>query len=113
MSTSPAIIDLARARSGADVDVLAGRDKGEYWRNQFHVDTLDLADEQVHVRVPANLSLLSLSFFLNLFGKSVRTFGREAFMNKYHFEGNDGIIPQIEEGIAQALKRKIGIPRVQ
>jgi hypothetical protein len=108
---TPRIIDLSKARSSADVDVLAGRDKGEYWRDKFDIETLDKTEGEVHVRVPENLSTLSLSFFLNLFGKSVRMFGREGFLQKYLFEGNDAVLPQIEIGIKQALKKNIGIPR--
>jgi hypothetical protein len=104
-------IDLSKARSAQEVDVLAGRDKGEYWRGQFSIDALDRTEGEVRVHVPNDLSLLSLSFFLNLFGKSVRMFGREAFLAKYRFEGNTALDPQIEKGISQALKRGVGIPR--
>jgi hypothetical protein len=107
------MINLEQVRSESKVHILSGRDKGDHWRIAFKIDELDQNEETVHVRVPEDVYLISISFFLGLFGDSVRHFGSTKFLEKYLFEGNDDILPQVEDGIKQALKKKIGLPEIR
>jgi hypothetical protein len=106
-------IDLNAARGEQTSHIIAGRDKGKHWRVKFKVDDLDSSEAEVAVKVPEDVYLISLSFFLSLFGRSVRTLGKEGFIRKYHFIGNEAILPQIETGVAEAMKTSVGLPTVR
>lgn len=112
MST-PQLIDLARVRDNGTTHIFAGRDKGKHWRVVFRIDELDTADGPVNVQVPDDVYLISPSFFLSLFGVSVRRLGMSRFHEKYRFLGSEDIQMQVEKGIALALKTSIGLPETK
>jgi len=103
-------INLGQARTSPEAKVFAGRERGKYWRKQFHLDELDKIEETVEVIIPDDIISLNISFFLNLFGKSVRTLGREGFVAHYHFKSDPILQPLIMQGIEQALKRSSALP---
>jgi hypothetical protein len=98
-------IDLDQARTSKNAKVFSGRERGKYWRRQFRLDELDRADHRVTVVVPDDILALNLSFFLSLFGESVRFLGPEGFRDKYEFRCDPSLNPQIEQGVEQALKK--------
>jgi hypothetical protein len=98
------VIDLNEARSSAEAKVFSGRMRGRHWRKQFRLDRLDRETGSVVVKIPADVFSVNMSFFLGLFGESVRTLGVEAFFSKYEFECDPVLIPSIRQGAERALK---------
>lgn len=96
------IIDLANYRS-PDVRVFAGRERGAKVREAAKVDELDGVDEVVEVRVPDDLFSVNSSFFLGMFGPSIRFLGETEFRRRYRFVGKN-IQRVTEECIKEALR---------
>jgi hypothetical protein len=99
------MIDLNKARTSKDAKVFSGRERGKYWRQQFRLDELDRGQGNVVVLVPEDILSINLSFFLSLFGESVRLLGPDEFRHKYEFSSDPSLKPLIEQGIEQALKK--------
>ena len=96
------IIDLNRCVK-KDSKVLSGRDEGKKWRNEFNLENLDNSGEVIKVQVPEDLYSINPSFFLGLFGKSVRLLGVENFKKHYIFLCDEIIMECIEEDINRAV----------
>ncbi len=105
-------IDLEKARSSREAKVFSGREKGKYWREYFKLDQLDENADKIEVVIPEDIFAINLSFFLSLFGESVRHLGREGFVEKYKFVADPVLQPLIEQGINQALKRSSALPEI-
>lgn len=97
-------VDLAKARTSKDAKVFAGRERGKHWRVEFHLDNLDQSAEEVEVMIPEDIVAVNISFFLSMFGKSVRSLGKERFREHYKFHCNPDLLPLIDLGIDQAVK---------
>jgi hypothetical protein len=104
------IIDLGIARTSPQAIVFAGRERGKYWRLKFGLDDLDGDEQPVDVLIPQDVISLNISFFLNLFGASVRKLGSDGFREHYVFKNDPVLDPSISQGIEQALKRSIALP---
>lgn len=98
-------IDLGEARTSKEAKVYSGRERGKYWRQHFELDRLDHDDSSVEVVIPEDILSINLSFFLSLFGESVRYLGSADFRAKYHFVCDPSLLPLIDQGIEQSLKR--------
>ena len=94
-------LDFERFRSPG-VRVYAGRDRGRDVRRSADLDSLDRDETMVIVQIPDDTYSVNSSFFLGLFGPSIRKLGEEHFRAKYHFHGRD-ISRTIEACIAEAL----------
>jgi hypothetical protein len=88
-----------RSRGGK---VFAGRERGEKVRHAAQLTTLDQQDVSVSVFIPEDVFSVNSSFFLGMFGESVRKLGEEGFRAHYRFEGKD-ITDTVEDGIREAL----------
>jgi hypothetical protein len=97
-------IDLNKARTNKDAKVFAGRERGKHWRNEFRLDDLDSVGDPVEVVIPEDVIAVNISFFLSMFGKSVRSLGKEQFRQHYKFQCSPDLIPLINLGIEQAVK---------
>jgi len=53
---------------------------------------------------------VNISFFLGMFGKSVRSLGREEFLRHYQFRCDEDLRPLIDLGVDQALKTSNALP---
>lgn len=84
--------------------VLSGRKEGKSVRDRLSLDTVDNNSEVVKVIFPEDIISLNSSFFLGLFGPSVRYLGKEKFEMKYIFEAPKFIKNSIDDGIVRALK---------
>ncbi len=84
--------------------VFSGRPRGQKIRQELEIDKIDTKPTPVKVIIPNEIIGLNPSFFLGLFGPSVRKFGADKFRIKYPFTCNSAVITDIEEGITQALK---------
>lgn len=94
-------IDLGAYRS-MGARVFCGRDRGAAVREATSLGTLDTQEGVVEVYVPEDIFAVTSSFFLSLFGPSIRALGREKFLQKYHFTGKD-IGTTVQEGILAVL----------
>ena len=104
------VIDLNLARTSPHAMVFAGRERGKYWRKEFKLDEADRQEGPFEVLIPDDIISLNISFFLNLFGESIRRLGKELFKTHYTFKSDPILIPQIEQGIDQALKTSSALP---
>jgi len=85
----------------------SGRDRGAANREKLQLDKHDLTDEVIEVIVPDKTYSINSSFFMALFGASVRTLGsREKFLNKYKFTMPDKFNEKIDNYIERALRDK-------
>lgn len=92
------------------VRVFAGRDRGAVVRKTVALDDLDKQEEQIEVYVPDDLFSVNSSFFLGMFGPSIKTFGDEGFRSRYTFKGKD-IGRTIDECIKETLRTGSPLPR--
>ena len=97
-------IDLSRFRSGKG-RVFAGRDRGSVIRNKVSLESIDEAGNEVTISIPDDVIVVNTSFFLGLFGDSVRRLGASEFRQRYTFIGP---IPSevITDGIDQAMREQ-------
>lgn len=94
-------IDLSKVAG----PVYTGRDRGESLRAQYRLDTLDAADDSVRVVIPEDTWTVSSSFFLGLFGPSVRRLGSvREFRKKYDFVAPAFLQPVLDGHAALALQ---------
>ena len=103
-------IDLDEARTSPKAKVFAGRERGKYCRAHFRLNELDDSPDEIEVIIPEDIISLNISFFLNMFGESVRKLGKDGFINHYKFVSDPVLEPGIQQGIEQALKRSSALP---
>lgn len=84
--------------------VYIGRPKGKLGREKYNLDAIDKSDVAVKVIIPENTYTINSSYFLGLFGDSIRAAGsREAFLKKFIFQCPEIFRNEIEKSIARAL----------
>ncbi len=81
------VLDLARYRGSVENRVLAGREEGKQVRKVAKVEQLDQLLSIVEVKIPQDLFSLTSSYFLGLFGDSIRELGEARFREHYRFTG--------------------------
>ena len=90
--------------------VYSGRDRGQLARKESDMDTLDLTNEPVHVKIASDTYALTSSFFLGLFGPSIKKCGsKEAFLNKFIFDMPEAFNPMLESCVERALRGNTGL----
>jgi hypothetical protein len=89
--------------------VYTGRARGGNDRKRYGLDRVDGNDEVVEVVVPDAIYTVTSSYFLGLFGDSVRALGREAFVRKYPLTGPKHVTKKLDDWIARALREKRGL----
>lgn len=87
-----------------EVKVLSGRKIGKEHRKKFHLNRLDEEDDIINIIIPDDIYSINTSYFLELFGPSIRKLGEDKFRKKYVFECDDVIRLNIEDFIELALK---------
>lgn len=84
--------------------IYAGRPNGIKARSLFDIENCDSMQGKVEVIFPENARSISSSFFLGMFGDSIRKFGsKEKFQSHYAFKANPQISKQIDKVIDRAL----------
>lgn len=94
-------LDLSEFAKGTMV--LSGRKKGEAIREKWKLQTID-SNEIYEIIVPEQVTTFNPSFFLGLFGPTVRSLGEDCFKKTFHFAGSDYVLQDVEEGVCEALK---------
>ncbi len=84
--------------------VFSGREEGKSSRSFHDLDNKDKDDNNYKIVFPNNVLALNTSFFLGMFGNSVRYLGKERFLEKYQFDTKSAIIRSVENGIIRAMK---------
>ncbi len=98
-------INIDFARLGGPVYI--GRDRGSIERDKYRLDELDSQNVVVTISIPSSTYSINSSFFLGLFGKSIRNAGsKDAFFQKFRFVAPDNIIDAIESYVERALYEK-------
>lgn len=83
--------------------VFTGRSRGVESRKRLGLDHLS-TNEVVDVQIPAGVYTITSSYFLGLFGPSVRTAGsRERFLEQFRFVAP----PHIEEKLGDLITRAL------
>jgi len=101
-------LDLALFHAPGSV-VLTGRSKGVVLRGALHIEEFDVSDDVAVVVVPEYMTALHRDFFRGVFGKSVQSLGREAFLAKYRFECPPEVLADIGRGIDDVLADESGV----
>lgn len=89
-----------------NVLVFSGRDRGELVRKSSNLDELEERYDRIDIVIPEDIISFNTSFFLGMFGDSVRKFKIEGFENKYFFINSERFSENIREGKARALKEQ-------
>ncbi len=103
MTMDDKILDLARF-SQADSIVFSGRPEGMSVRASLNLDAEDSLPGPVVVVIPQRIISVNGSFFLGLFGQSVRNLGAVRFQSKYTFDCREKVKTDIARGIRHALE---------
>lgn len=93
----------------AEIAVYTGRARGKADRLRFKVDDLDESSDRVQVVVPSSVYSMTSSYFLALFGDSIRKLGGEAFLRKYELVAPEHVSSKVDDWIARALREKRGL----
>jgi len=100
---NPQILDFAVHK--IEGPVYTGRDRGEALRKNLNIEQLDASAEPIHVLIPSSTYTVSSSFFLGMFGPSVRKCGSiEKFNAKFHFSAPDSLMPLLAAHASRALQ---------
>jgi ribosomal protein L31 len=87
--------------------VYSGRDRGEALRKKYNLDMTEDAADVVEVVIPIATYTISSSFFLGLFGPSVRKCGSvDNFERKFNFRGPEFLKPIFHAHASLALQNR-------
>ncbi|KPZ73475.1 hypothetical protein AN944_00059 [Shewanella sp. P1-14-1] len=88
--------------------VYVGRPDGVLARKYFKIDEYEQEKNfPVEIFFPDNARTLTSSFFLGMFGNSVRTAGsKEGFLTRFKFTANSQIMAEVDAGISEALSAR-------
>ena len=90
--------------------LFSGREKGRLNREKYQLDGIDSSDIEVEVIIPDDTYSITSSFFMGLFGKSIREIGnKEDFLHKYRFRTPDKFKNKLDVYIERALREKTAL----
>lgn len=96
------ILDLADYQSDG-AKIFAGRPRGSAVRNAAQIASFSDSKDDLEVRVPDGTYAVTSSFFLSLFGQTIRDLGAEEFRRRVRFTGKD-ISRVVEQSIWEAVE---------
>ena len=85
---------------------LMGRKLANENRLRLDLDNLDKSSERVRIIISDDFKSLNSSYFLGLFGESIRTLGKEKFIEKYKFECKETFKKSIKKYITLLENKK-------
>lgn len=83
--------------------VFTGRDRGEAARKKLKLDRVKIGDT-VTVEIPSTTYTVTSSFFLGLFGKSIRDLGLDSFKTIFKFNMPSFLSESVEEWLYRAAR---------
>lgn len=85
--TENEVLDLRGLVKKTEIKIISGKDRGINVRKEYQLDELDASDKTIEVFLPEHLKVITPSFAMGLFAKSVLECGSvDAFMQKYIFK---------------------------
>lgn len=97
------LLDLAKYQSEG-AKIFAGRDRGAFVRSASGIAEFEKShDDELEVRVPEETYAVTSSFFLALFGATIRTLGEEEFRRRVKFTGRP-LEHLVDQSIWEALE---------
>lgn len=98
-------IDLSKYKT-PEVKFYSGRPRAEAVRQELNLEKEESGIEQYTIIVPQDTDSIHTSFFLGLFGPSIRKCGSRAeFLKKFVFQAPPSVLEDVEDGIIQAFKK--------
>lgn len=92
-----------------EIAVYTGRARGSADRKRFNLGAIDKQTESVEIIVPESTYTMTSSYFLAVFGDSIRILGRERFLQIYRIKAPPHVSRKIEDWISRALREKKGL----
>lgn len=92
------------SNSKKNIEILSGFAEGKKMRSRLKLDQADAKGALVEVVIPERIMALTPSYFMGLFGPSIRRTCVEDFRIRYHFTCSDLIRRNIEDGIQAVLE---------
>ncbi|MDC8854236.1 hypothetical protein [Shewanella algae] len=85
--------------------VYVGRPNGSKAREYYKIDALEKEEKYpINIKFPSNAKTLTSSFFLGMFGKSVREAGsKKVFFERFTFNAPKKILAEVNLGVEEAL----------
>jgi hypothetical protein len=105
-------INLAKYRR-KNSRVFSGRIEGYDVRDALKLSELEKKYSNIIIKVPEDTLSFNTSFFLGVFGESVRNLGEVKFREVYQFQCPSIVIKQINDGIKRAIKISNPLERKQ
>lgn len=97
---------LSGVKNHDTILIVSGRQLGIDQRNKLKLDQIDKDQKKYNIIIPKNIISLNPSFFLGLFGESIRKLGnQENFLSKYNFSAGESIMMSVYDGIRDALNQ--------
>lgn len=85
----------------------SGRSRGEAARKSLNLDQKDKEEIFIEVKIPESTYSITSSFFLGIFGKSIRSCGDvDKFFSKFSFNAPDRMIEKFISYTKRALREK-------
>lgn len=93
--------DLVKDSKGI---IVSGKDRGLSAREVYCVDRFDESDGAIKVLLPEHLRIMTPSFAMGMFSKSVTKLGSvDLFLEKYHFKTSHLVLGQIKRAAELSL----------
>ena len=87
--------------------VFVGRDNGIEARKRFKIEKYDTEASQVIIKIDPNTYSVNSSFFLGLFGTSLKYFGsKESFLEHYRFDAPDHVMKTLYSVLETSFKSR-------
>ncbi|WP_143613280.1 hypothetical protein [Thiohalospira halophila] len=109
MSANELTVEIDLKNHGGPV--FAGRERGKKVREAVKLEDIDRDEsKKVKVVIPDDTYSINSSFFLGLFGDSIRHAGsKDSFLRKFEFYAPGHFRPKIESYISRALFERRGL----
>lgn len=92
-------------KKSKEIFAISGRELGYKQRKYHKMNRIEDENEEICIYIDEKIIFMSSSFFLGMFGDSVRKCKtKEKFKKKFIFEANSQLDNNIEDGINDALK---------
>lgn len=85
--------------------VFTGRQRGKDARKKLGLDSMP-EGEACSVLVPDDVYTITSSYFLGLFGPSVRSLGRDEFLDRFDFQAPPHISDKLDDFVVRALREQ-------
>lgn len=107
------VIDLATFRTSPEARSFSGRPRGEFCRQELRLSARESGGEKFKILIPPDTYALNMSFFLGMFGPSVRRFKKSGFAERFEFSGSPHILKVLPKYMDEALLDSMALPETK